>query len=46
MRRNIVTAIERMTGLEVIEVNINVTDVHLPEDDQKDSSDTGRGELQ
>ena len=46
IRRNIIEQIEGTTGLEVVEVNINVTDVHLPEDDQKDSSDTGRGELQ
>jgi uncharacterized alkaline shock family protein YloU len=33
IRRNIIRAIERMTGLEVTEVNVNVTDVHLPHDD-------------
>jgi uncharacterized alkaline shock family protein YloU len=33
VRRNVVTAVERMTGLEVIEVNIAVNDIHLPEDD-------------
>jgi uncharacterized alkaline shock family protein YloU len=33
VRRNVINAIERMTGLEVVEVNINVTDVHLPSDD-------------
>lgn len=33
IRRNIIQSIERSTGLEVLEVNINVTDVHLPEDD-------------
>jgi uncharacterized alkaline shock family protein YloU len=31
VRRNVITAVERMTGLEVIEVNIAVNDVHLPE---------------
>jgi uncharacterized alkaline shock family protein YloU len=30
VRRNVITAVERMTGLEVIEVNIAVNDVHLP----------------
>lgn len=33
IRSNIVSQVERATGLEVIEVNIDVTDVHLPEDD-------------
>lgn len=33
IRRNIIRSIERMTGLEVTEVNITVTDVHLPQDD-------------
>jgi uncharacterized alkaline shock family protein YloU len=33
VRRNVITSLERMTGLEVVEVNISVTDVHLPSDD-------------
>ncbi|MFE9258797.1 Asp23/Gls24 family envelope stress response protein [Streptomyces sp. NPDC006879] len=33
VRENIIHAVERITGLEVVEVNIAVTDVHLPEDD-------------
>ncbi len=33
VRRNVITAVERMTGLEVIEVNIAVNDIHLPEVD-------------
>ena len=33
VRRNVITAVERMTGLEVIEVNIAVNDIHLPEED-------------
>jgi uncharacterized alkaline shock family protein YloU len=33
IRRNVINAVERMTGLEVVEVNIDVTDVHLPQDD-------------
>jgi uncharacterized alkaline shock family protein YloU len=43
VRKNIITAIERMTGLDVVEVNINVNDVHLPGDDDH-PSDTGRVE--
>lgn len=34
VRRNIINSVERMTGLRVIEVNITVTDVHLPEDEK------------
>ena len=38
VRRNVITSIERMTGLQVTEVNISVADVHLPEDDQGDDA--------
>ena len=31
VRRNVITAVEAITGLEVIEVNIAVNDIHLPE---------------
>lgn len=34
IRRNVMTSLERMTSLEVLEVNINVDDIHLPDDDQ------------
>ncbi|HJX76695.1 Asp23/Gls24 family envelope stress response protein [Glutamicibacter sp.] len=37
IRSNIISQVERATGLEVIEVNIDVTDVHLPEDDEDDN---------
>ncbi|MEX5719275.1 Asp23/Gls24 family envelope stress response protein [Geodermatophilus maliterrae] len=33
IRRNVISSLERMTGLEVVEVNISVNDVHLPTDD-------------
>ena len=33
IRRNVIGAIEQMTGLEVVEVNINVVDLHLPDAD-------------
>ncbi|MGF7235287.1 MAG: Asp23/Gls24 family envelope stress response protein [Frankia sp.] len=32
VRRNVIAAVEQMTGLDVTEVNIAVDDVHLPED--------------
>jgi uncharacterized alkaline shock family protein YloU len=31
VRRNIISQVERMTGLEVVEVNVNVNDVYVPE---------------
>ncbi len=34
IRQSIISSVENATGLQVLEVNINVTDVHLPEDDQ------------
>ncbi len=40
VRRNVITSIERMTGLQVTEVNISVADIHLPEDDQDDAADS------
>ncbi|MGW5715951.1 Asp23/Gls24 family envelope stress response protein [Amycolatopsis sp. NPDC003865] len=39
VRRNVVTSIEQMTGLQVVEVNINVSDVHLPGDEAPAPSD-------
>ncbi|GLY38086.1 hypothetical protein Amsp01_041100 [Amycolatopsis sp. NBRC 101858] len=43
VRRNVITAVETMTGLEVVEVNIGVSDVHLPGDDvAADTTETGR----
>jgi uncharacterized alkaline shock family protein YloU len=44
VRRNVITAIEGMTGLDVVEVNINVNDVYIPGDD--DSNDAGTGRVQ
>ncbi|MCD2196725.1 Asp23/Gls24 family envelope stress response protein [Actinomycetospora endophytica] len=37
VRRNVIGAVEQMTGLEVIEVNIAVNDIHMPGDDGDDS---------
>ncbi|MEU4445792.1 Asp23/Gls24 family envelope stress response protein [Actinosynnema sp. NPDC050801] len=41
VRRNVIGQVERMTGLEVIEVNIAVNDIHLPEDDEEAAPTTG-----
>jgi uncharacterized alkaline shock family protein YloU len=38
VRRNVIGAIEQMTGLDVVEVNVHVADLHLPSDD--DGSDS------
>ncbi|WP_078900623.1 Asp23/Gls24 family envelope stress response protein [Streptomyces sp. SBT349] len=36
VRENVIAAVERMTGLEVVEVNINVGDVNLPDGEEDD----------
>ncbi|MFI6345331.1 Asp23/Gls24 family envelope stress response protein [Streptomyces sp. NPDC050560] len=33
VRENVIAAVERMAGLEVVEVNVTINDVHLPDDD-------------
>lgn len=45
IRRNIIRSIERMTGLEVTEVNIDVTDVHLANDDDDAADKRQNNEL-
>lgn len=41
VRSNVISSVERMTGLQVTEVNVAVNDVHLPEDDAAtDDADT------
>ncbi|MEU9976957.1 Asp23/Gls24 family envelope stress response protein [Streptomyces sp. NPDC051014] len=43
VRTNVISAVERMTGLEVVEVNVVVDDVHLPDDDEEQTEpDEGR----
>ncbi|GAB2681975.1 hypothetical protein GCM10027271_49130 [Saccharopolyspora gloriosae] len=42
VRRNVITGVERMTGLEVIEVNIAVNDIHLPSEDDEDNGNGGQ----
>jgi uncharacterized alkaline shock family protein YloU len=42
VRTNVISALERMTGLEVVEVNIAVDDVHLPDEEEEAERDEGR----
>ncbi|MEV6740815.1 Asp23/Gls24 family envelope stress response protein [Streptomyces sp. NPDC051104] len=35
VRSNVIAAVERMTGLEVVEVNLTIDDVHLPEEESE-----------
>jgi uncharacterized alkaline shock family protein YloU len=42
VRENIIDAVERMTGLEVVEVNIAIDDIHLPELDDDQEGDEPR----
>ncbi len=39
IRENVIAAVERMTGLEVVEVNIAAVDVHLPFDEDDDDAE-------
>ena len=38
VRASVISGVERLTGLEVVEVNIAVDDVHLPEDEDDTES--------
>jgi uncharacterized alkaline shock family protein YloU len=39
IRSNVATAVERMAGLEVVEVNVNVRDVHIPGDESDEEEE-------
>ena len=39
IRRNVISAVERMTGLEVTEVNIEIQDIFLESDDDQGQDD-------
>ncbi|MFD7747519.1 Asp23/Gls24 family envelope stress response protein [Streptomyces sp. NPDC059698] len=41
IRSNVTDAVETMTGLEVVEINIVVFDVHIPGDDDDSDEDDG-----
>ncbi|CAM5668140.1 Asp23/Gls24 family envelope stress response protein (plasmid) [Streptomyces viridifaciens] len=40
IRVSVIDAVEQMTSLEVVEVNVTVDDVHLPEDDEDSRSES------
>ncbi len=42
IRRNVIGSLQRMTGLEVTEVNVSVDDIYLPGDDQQESAEPSR----
>ncbi|MFE2378662.1 Asp23/Gls24 family envelope stress response protein [Streptomyces sp. NPDC059398] len=43
IRNRVTDAVETMTGLEVVEINIKVSDVHLAGDDDEDEDDEDSG---
>ncbi|MCQ9129615.1 MULTISPECIES: Asp23/Gls24 family envelope stress response protein [Streptomyces] len=45
VRGDVIGAVERMTGLEVVEVNIAVDDVHLPDEEEEEEADRGEGRV-
>ncbi len=40
IRRSVISSVEGLTGLQVVEVNVVVTDVHIPGDDSSDDEPT------
>jgi uncharacterized alkaline shock family protein YloU len=42
IQRNVKSSVERMTGYDVVEVNVNINDIHLPDDGGDGSSDEPR----
>jgi uncharacterized alkaline shock family protein YloU len=46
VRENVITGVERMTGLEVVEVNIAVNDVKLPQEAEEEEAESGRTRVQ
>ena len=46
IRRNVIGAVEQMTGLQVVELNITVDDLHLPDEDSENVDSTSAHQLQ
>ncbi|MFG2222764.1 Asp23/Gls24 family envelope stress response protein [Streptomyces sp. NPDC048644] len=44
VRKSVISAVERMTGLEVVEVNIAVSDVKVPEEEEAPGEERGSGQ--
>jgi uncharacterized alkaline shock family protein YloU len=44
VRENVISAVERITGLEVVEVNVTVNDVRLPDEDEPETTTGARVE--
>jgi len=42
IRRNVIGSLQRITGLEVTEVNVSVNDIYLPGDDEQESAEPSR----
>ena len=42
IRQAVIGAVEYATGLEVVEVNVTVTDVHLPDEDADDDTSSDK----
>ena len=42
VRRNVISTVEGMTGLDVTEVNVSVNDIHLPTDDADEQAEPPR----
>lgn len=40
VRQSITDAIEQIVGMNVAEINVEITDVHIPSDDDDDSNDS------
>ncbi|MEV6766464.1 Asp23/Gls24 family envelope stress response protein [Streptomyces sp. NPDC051105] len=45
VRTNVISAVERMTGLEVVEVNVVVDDVDLPDDEEEGQTQPDEGRV-
>ncbi|RYZ32339.1 MAG: Asp23/Gls24 family envelope stress response protein [Propionibacteriaceae bacterium] len=45
IRENVIRAVEYGTGLEVVAVDVDVTDVHLPDEDDDTSSSSSSADL-